>query len=225
MLYTSQHPFVYVTADVVAFSIRAGALQVLLVRRGRPPYAGRLAFPGGFVDPHEGLEQAARRELVEETSVRCDHVPLVQLGAYGDPGRDPRHRVVSTAYVAVLGPGIEPTAGDDAAEAAWHDVRSLLGEPDGVPLAFDHDEILRDALAWLGRQLEHTDLAAAFLRETFTIAELREVYEVVWGRALDAGNFQHKVTGADGFLSETGERRHGGGPGRPAALYRRADDA
>ena len=216
MVYTSEHPIFSVTADVVAFALHDGALSVLLVERGRPPYQGRWALPGGFVDEGEDLERAARRELAEETGLEVDRLAFWQLGAYGAPDRDPRSRVVSVAYAVVLPPGMQPVAADDAADAQWRAVGGLSGGG----LAFDHDVILGDALSWLDRRMEQTDLAAGLLPEEFTVAELREVYEVVWGRPLDPGNFQRKVTGADGFLVESG-RRPARGRGRPATLYRR----
>ncbi len=126
------------TVDVVVVAPIAGQHKVLLIRRKNPPFEGRWALPGGFVDPHEPLEDAARRELWEETGVRPAH--LVQLHTFGDPGRDPRGWTVSVAYLALVdekaGRTLQPEAGDDAAEAAWFD---LLAPP---PLAFDHAEIL-----------------------------------------------------------------------------------
>ena len=217
MVYTSEHPIFSVTADVVAFALHHGELSVLLVERARPPYEGRWALPGGFVDEGEDLLAAGRRELAEETGVEVGGLSVWQLGAYGAPDRDPRGRVVSVAHVAVLATASQPLAADDAADARWRAVGDLA---DRDELAFDHHLILGDALRWLDRRLEHTGLAAAFLPEEFTVAELREVYEVVWGRALDPGNFQRKVTGADGFLVESG-RRPARGRGRPATLYRR----
>lgn len=142
MPYTSEYPPFYVTADMVVLSDDA-APAVLLVRRGAPPYEGRLAMPGGFVDPDESLDAAARRELSEETGVDVgDAIRFEQLGAYGAPDRDPRGRIVSVAYLAVV-PGRPAAAGgDDAAEAGWHPVEAL----DADILAFDHAQILADAL-------------------------------------------------------------------------------
>jgi 8-oxo-dGTP diphosphatase len=216
VVYTSEYPFVYLTADVVALSMRPGAgLSVLMVKRGSAPYKGRWAFPGGFVDEGEDVQRAARRELREETGIPTRGTPLHQLRAYTAPRRDPRHRVISVPFVAVLSEPVEPTAADDAAHAEWLPVEELVGSR---RLAFDHAQILADALSWLRGMLEHTTMATAFLADEFTITELREVYEAVWGRSLDAGNFQRKVTGAPGFLEDTGERRLGG-RGRPATLF------
>ena len=216
MAYTSQYPFVYLTADVVALCMRPGAgLSVLMVKRGSAPYKGRWAFPGGFVDEGEDVERAARRELREETGVSTRGLTLHQLGAYTAPRRDPRHRVVSVPFVAVLSEAVEATAGDDAAHAGWLAVDDLLGSR---RTAFDHTQILADTMTWLREALERTTLATAFLADEFTVTELREVYEAVWGRRLDPGNFQRKVTGIPGFLEDTGERRIGG-RGRPATLF------
>jgi 8-oxo-dGTP diphosphatase len=210
-----EHPFVYLTADVVAFCVRDGDLHVLLVRRGNPPYRGRLALPGGFVDEGEPVERAARRELREETGLRDRTLVLEQLGAYAAPRRDPRHRTVSVAFLTALPADVAPVAGDDAADASWVRVEEVQGTR---RLAFDHAEILEDALERLRGNLERTTQATRFLPEEFTVAELREVYEAVWGRRLDPGNFQRKVAGTPGMLEDTGWRT-AGGRGRPATLF------
>jgi len=216
VVYTSQYPFVYLTADVVAFAVRPGTgLSVLLVKRGSAPYKGRWALPGGFVDEREDAEKAARRELREETGLRDRRLRLTQLGAYTAPRRDPRHRVVSVAWLATLRPDVAPAAGSDASEAEWLPVGDLLGSR---RLAFDHARILDDAVERLRSELESTSRAVSLVPAEFTVAELRRVYEEVWSRVLDPGNFQRKVTGVPGLLAETG-RRTGGNRGRPAALY------
>ncbi|UYM04725.1 NUDIX hydrolase [Solicola gregarius] len=140
MPYTSAFPPFAVTVDMVVLA-DAGR-QVLLVRRGGPPYEGSLALPGGFVEIDESLDAAARRELAEETGVDISKVPIAQVGAYGEPDRDPRGRTVSIAYVALLDQVVEATAGDDAAAAGWHRVEEL----DEARLAFDHARILADAM-------------------------------------------------------------------------------
>lgn len=213
--YTSEHPIFYVTVDVVVLTIRDATLCALAVERGSAPYQGRWALPGGFVEPDEDLAAAACRELEEETGLQADLARLEQLASYGEPGRDPRGRVVSVAWLAVVPQGADPRPGSDAAGARWRPVGQLLGEG---RLAFDHDQILTDGVERARSKLEYTALATAFVGEEFTIAELRSVYEVVWGVALDAGNFHRKVTGA-GVLEPTG-RSAQRGPGRPAALYR-----
>ncbi len=220
MTTTPEYPFVYLTADVVAFSMRPGTgLSVLVVKRANPPFKGRWAFPGGFVDEGEDVERAARRELAEETGVAARRLELEQLGPYTAPKRDPRHRTISVAYLTTFGPDVEPSAGDDAAAATWLRVDELLGTR---RLAFDHALILADALDRLRSNLERTTQAVSLLPGEFTIAELREVYEAVWGRSLDPGNFQRKVTGVAGFLEDTGYQRVGG-RGRPATLFRGGD--
>ncbi|MEV0974491.1 NUDIX hydrolase [Microtetraspora glauca] len=198
------------------FTVRQDQLQVLLIDRGNEPYLGCAALPGGFVRDGETLDEAALRELREETALDGRTLHLEQLHAYSDPERDPRGRIITVAYLA-LGPNLPPpVAGTDAAAAHWTPVSSAI---DGdMPLAFDHATILKDGLERARSQLEHTTVAAAFCPEPFTVGELRRIYEAVWGFKLDASNFRRKVTGTEGFLIPTGERRF---PevGRPAALY------
>ena len=212
----------FVTVDVALLTIRQGELSVLLIERGNDPYRGQWALPGGFVDPDEGLEAAARRELREETGV--DHIPghLEQLGTWGDPGRDPRGRTVSVVYVAMT-PEIAGVEGaDDAADARWWPVSVL--EPGGdVPLAFDHDRIVAAAVERVRSKLEYTPLATAFCDEPFTIAELRSVYEVVWGQPLDGSEFRRAVLSTPGFVKLCGETVADGAGGRVGDRYERGD--
>jgi 8-oxo-dGTP diphosphatase len=209
-----------VTVDLVVFTIRDERLCVLAIRRGARPFRGRWALPGGFVRDDEGLVEAARRELAEETGLGKLPVHLEQLATYGEPRRDPRMRVVSVAYLALAAALPEPTAGADAAEARWRPVADLLAMQSR--LAFDHEKILADGLERARAKLEYSPLATAFCDEEFTVAELRHVYEVVWGTRLDPRNFHRKVTGSPGFLVPTGRRTTRNG-GRPAQLYRRGD--
>lgn len=207
-----------VTVDLVVLTIRTPELCALLVRRAAAPYKGRWALPGGFVEPDEDLDAAAARELAEETSVTDLPVHLEQLRSYGDAKRDPRMRVVTVAYLA-LGPDLpDPVAGSDAAEAAWRPVGDLLGGT--AKLAFDHAVILADGVERARSKLEYTPLGTAFCPPQFTVGELREVYETVWGAELDPRNFHRKVTGAAGFLTPMGETTTRNG-GRPAQLYQR----
>ncbi|GAB3498982.1 NUDIX domain-containing protein [Nocardiopsis coralliicola] len=208
---------VWMTVDLAVFTIRGGALCVLLVERGKAPFAGREALPGGFVGAGEAIEAAAARELREETGVEASAFHLEQLGAYGSPDRDPRGRVVTVAYIA-LAPGLpEPVAGTDASGAHWADVAGLLA--DERTLAFDHGRVLRDAVERVRGRLEYTTIASVFCTEPFTISELRNVYETVWGEPLDPSNFRRKVLTTEGFVEPTGELSTSGA-GRPASLYR-----
>lgn len=218
----AEFPPFAVTVDLVVLTVRDDDLQALVVRRGAPPYEGRLALPGGFVHVDEDIETAARRELHEETGLRLGDVHLEQLATYGQPRRDPRMRVVSVAHLALAPELPAPVAGSDAAGADWRPVGELLDSP--RRLAFDHARILRDGVDRARAKLEYTPLAASFCQEPFTVGELRRVYEVVWGEDLDPRNFHRKVTGAPGFLVETGgtTTRQGG---RPAQLYRRGPAA
>jgi 8-oxo-dGTP diphosphatase len=213
--------------DLVVLTIRDGELCTLLIRRGVPPFKGRWALPGGFVLADEDLPAAAGRELREETGVALiasgadtPTVPtaghLEQLQTYGAPRRDPRGRVVSVAYLALLPDLPAPTAGSDAAMAHWRPMRTA------TKLAFDHEVILRDGIERARAKLEYTSLAAAFCPEEFTIAELRAVYEAVWGTTLDPRNFHRKATTTEGFVRATGRRR-AQAAGRPAELFTRGD--
>jgi 8-oxo-dGTP diphosphatase len=207
---------VLLTADVVALTLHPDdGLSVLLVRRGSSPFEGRWALPGGFVDPGEDLDAAASRELREETGAGSRTMRLEQLGAYGGPDRDPRGRVVSVAFLTGLPWTLAPEGGDDAAEAAWMPVADARRPR---RLAFDHRTILDDAIQRAGRLVERSGFAARLLPRSFTVSDLREVYEQLWGVELDAGNFQRKVTGVPGLLRPTGGSVQRG-RGRPAALY------
>jgi ADP-ribose pyrophosphatase YjhB (NUDIX family) len=214
-----------IAVDLVILTIRAGALSVLLVERGQEPFEGRFALPGGFLREGEDLLAAAVRELREETGLEGLAAHLEQVHAYASPGRDPRGRIASVAYLAILPDLPAPVAGTDAAAAAWVPLGPGGAAPVGGGaspggLAFDHDEILRDAVERARGRLENTPLATAFCGEHFTISDLRTVYEAVWGVALDQGNFHRKVTGMPGFVVPTGDVRYSS-TGRPATLYRR----
>ncbi|WP_199516759.1 NUDIX hydrolase [Nucisporomicrobium flavum] len=216
-------PAVAVTVDVVALTIRDGRLHVLLVERGAHPFAGWRALPGGFVRD-ETLDAAALRELAEETGLRpgegaLDRVHLEQLRSYGDPGRDPRMRVISVAYLAFAPSLPDPRPGSDAAGAFWVPVDEV------AELAFDHAAVLADGLDRARAKLEYTPLATAFVGPEFTIAELRAVYAAVWGEELHAGNFHRKVLSVPGFVESTGETapRAGERGGPKPRLYRAGD--
>ncbi|MEU5144468.1 NUDIX domain-containing protein [Streptomyces sp. NPDC021139] len=205
-----------VTVDLAVLTLRAGALHALLVERGQEPYAGRWALPGGFLLPTESAEEAARRELAEETGLAdVTGLHLEQLRTYSEPGRDPRMRVVSVAFAALLPDPPEPHGGGDATTARWVPYDEARG------LAFDHDRILADARDRVGAKLEYTCLATAFCPDEFTLGELQQVYETVWGTALDRPNFRRKVLATPGFVEPVpGAARLTGGRGKPAAVYR-----
>lgn len=215
------------TVDVVLLTVRQGRLSVLLVRRRRPPFGSAWALPGGFVEPDEELDGAAIRELAEETGL--DLVPrgihLEQLRTYGKPGRDPRGRAASVAYLALVPDLPLPVAGDDAGRARFWPIEDLAGD-DAPRLAFDHDEILRDGVERARAKLEYSSVALAFVQEPFTFGDLRRIYEAVWGVQLDHSNFRKKVLDSDGFVVPLGReapREKGGPGGRPAELYRRGE--
>lgn len=209
-----------VAVDLVVLTVRDGELAVLVVRRGIAPFKGSWALPGGFVLAGEDLADAAARELAEETAIDSVGAHLEQLATYGAPDRDPRGRVVTVAYLALV-PDLEvPVAGSDAADAQWMPVRELLGA--SGRLAFDHERILTDGVERARAKLEYSALAAAFCAPEFTIAELRRVYEAVWGTQLDPRNFHRKVTSTPGFVAETGATTTRDG-GRPAKLYCRGE--
>lgn len=199
------------SVDVVIFSLRHNALHVLLIRRAAPPFKGKWAIPGGFVEPNESLEEAARRELQEETDLADVYVE--QLYTFGEPKRDPRGRVVTVAYFALVPEDVRARAGDDAAEADWHPVDQL------PELAFDHTEIVGYALQRLRYKLEYTSVGFELLPNEFTLTDLQTAYEIVLGETLDKRNFRRRILEAE-VLAETSRYREGEGQGRPARLYR-----
>ncbi|WP_431964454.1 NUDIX hydrolase [Nocardia sp. bgisy134] len=214
---------VAIAVDLAVLTVRDDTLQILMVERGTDPWQGLLALPGGFLDDtREDLDTAAERELAEETGLDLDRAHLEQLRTYGSPNRDPRRRVVTVCYLAFIPDLPAPVAGGDAREAGWMPVKSLLNAH--TELAFDHKRIVADAVERTRSKLEYTMLATRFCAPEFTITELRRVYEIVWGQALDQRNFHRKITAAKGALIPTGKQtnRHGG---RPAALYRAGSES
>jgi 8-oxo-dGTP diphosphatase len=203
-------PRIRVSVDLVILTVRAGQLAALVWCRDAEPCQGRWALAGGFIRLDEDLPAAAARVLAERAGLPGAPVHLEQLQTYGYPDRDPRQRTVSVAYLG-LAPDLPAPA---QPRMSWQPVELL------TEMAFDHAHILQDGVERARAKLEYTPLAAAFCRDEFTVAELRRVYEIVWGTPLDPRNFHRKVTGAEGFLVETGSVT-ASGVGRPAQLYRR----
>lgn len=216
----SKYPSVGVTVDLAIFTIRNSKLCVLLIERGAHPEKGKWALPGGFVNTDESLDAAAARELKEETQLTIADGYLEQLKTYGNPFRDKRGFIVSVSYVALVPKVERPQAGDDAAKAHFFPVDEVLSEDFG--LAFDHRNIISDGLDRVRAKIEYAPIAHRFLEdETFTISELRNVYETVWGVELTPSNFRRKVQSVRGFLEQVGEKRTSSVEGgRASDLYR-----
>jgi 8-oxo-dGTP diphosphatase len=208
-------PRVAVVVDLVVLTVREQRLSALVWRRDREPYAGCWSLPGGFVQLDEDLPVAATRLMAERAGLADVRIHLEQLATYGYPDRDPRQRVVSVAYLG-LAPDLPASS---RAQVLWRPVDELT-QADHA--AFDHRRILLDGIERARAKLEYSPLAAAFCPPEFTVAELRRVYEIVWGTPLDPRNFHRKVTGAHRFLVPTGGTTTRDG-GRPARLYRRGD--
>ena len=215
---------VLVATDIALFTIKDGIFQVLLIKRGVPPFLDFWALPGGLIrmdigERGEEPEEAALRELREETGLAKDLGYLEQLGTYGSPNRDPREqRVISIAYFGI-GPTLEdPAGGSDASHATFVPVEEAIS--DQMDLAFDHRLILTDAIKRARAKLEYSTIATQFCTQEFTISELRKVYEIIWDTELDPGNFQKKVLSSPGFIMDLGRNAESSQTGgRPAKLY------
>lgn len=205
-----------VTVDVVIFTLVEQDLRVLLVKRKTTPFVGMWAIPGGFIRPNESLEAAATRKLAEETGVT--DVYTEQLYTFGDTERDPRMRVITVAYFALVSfDAIKHEPGDYEAATAWFSLNEL------PPLAFDHGQILNYALERLRYKLEYTAVGFELLPNEFTLTELQKAYEIVLNEPLDKRNFRRKILSAN-VIEETGKKTREG-EGRPAMLYRYRTDA
>jgi 8-oxo-dGTP diphosphatase len=209
MPHTYQYPRAALTVDCVVFGFDGGDLQVLLIRRGIAPFKDKWALPGGFVRVDETLDDAARRELAEETGLQ--DVFLEQLYTFGTVKRDPRERVVSIAYFALVQPSLV-TADTDAAEAKWFSVTAI------PPLAFDHADILAAALTRLRGKLTYQPIGFELLPPKFTLTQLQRLYEAVLGTDIDKRNFRKKVLSFDLLIPLKEKLRDGAH--RPAQLYR-----
>jgi len=209
-MFTYTHPHPAVTTDVVLFTIQNDALDVLLIRRAGDPFLGSWALPGGFIDIGEDLDAGALRELREETGVTG--VYLEQLYTFGRPDRDPRERVITIAYYALVPLGkVRPVAAGDARELAWFQLNQLPA------LAFDHDEIIALAKRRLAAKLQYSTIALQFMPPQFTLSELQRVYEIIQDEPMDKRNFRKRVLAYD-CIEETGRERRNGNH-RPARLY------
>ncbi len=210
------YPRPSVSTDVVVFSVVNDRLSILLIERRHPPYQGMWALPGGFVNLDESLEDAARRELEEETGVKNPF--LEQLYTYGDPDRDPRGRVITVSYFALISPDMaaKSTAGSDAASIKWHDIDQL------PELAFDHKDIITYAVTRLRYKFEHSTVGFELLPDEFTLTDVQKLYEIVLDEELDKRNFRRRILSAK-IIEPTLEKRIG--EGRPAQLYRYRQNA
>jgi len=208
--HTYEFPRPALTVDCVVFGYEGAGLQMLVIRRGIEPFKGAWALPGGFVHMDESLEEAARRELAEETGLK--EVFLEQLFTFGEVERDPRGRVVSVAFYALVRPDQHPAQGDtDAEEAQWFSMEDL------PRLAFDHAAILAMALERLRGKVRYQPVGFELLPKRFTLGQLQGLYEAILGREIDKRNFRKKVLGFDFLIAlEAFEK----GAHRPARLYR-----
>ena len=206
----NDYPKPSVTADIVLFTVMDDDLKVLLIKRAKEPFQGMWAIPGGFVRIEEDLEAAAIRELKEETGV--EDVYLEQLYTFGKPGRDPRGRVITVAYFALVNAKeFRLKASTDASDAAWFSVYKL------PRLGFDHKDILEYALQRLRYKLEYTTVAFQLLPQMFTLTQLQATYETIFNKKLDKRNFRKKILSL-GLLKDTGKSTSGVSH-RPAKLY------
>ncbi len=211
MSYTYLHPHPAVTTDIIVFTVQDDVLKVLLIQRLAPPHEGSWALPGGFVEIEESLDACALRELREETGL--EGIYLEQLYTFGEPERDPRERVISIAYFALVPSDklvLQP--GSDASAVAWHAISAL------PELAFDHGKIINIACQRLTDKMEYSTIGLMFMSSEFTLSQVQSLYEVISGKLRDKRNFRKWLLSLDA-IEETG-RKKAEGAYRPAMLYR-----
>lgn len=201
-----------VTVDIILFTVKKEELKILLVKRNLKPFKDMWAIPGGFIKMDETLEEAAKRELLEETNVK--DVYLEQLYTFGDPKRDPRTRVITVTYFALVSSEkFKLKSATDTKDVKWFSMNNL------PELSFDHKEILGYGLKRLRWKLEYTTVAFSLLPEKFTLTQLQKLYEIIFNKELDKRNFRKKIKSLK-MVKETSESQedvmH-----RPAKLYTR----
>jgi 8-oxo-dGTP diphosphatase len=211
---TEKYPRPSVTVDVVIVALRDNELHVLLIKRETEPYRGKWALPGGFVNIDETLDAAARRKLAEETGV--SHVYLEQLYTFGELDRDPRGRVISVAYIALVPTPLTVHGGSDTGDAQWWPINAM------PLLAFDHSDIVQYAVTRLRYKIEYSAVGFRLMPPEFTLSELQKAYEIVLGEPLDKRNFRRRIMEAE-VIEPLDEIRSG--DGRPARLYRFRPDS
>lgn len=211
MAFTYQYPHPAVTTDIVVFTIQEKQLKVLLIMRGGEPFKGHWALPGGFIKMDEDLETGALRELNEETGVK--DVFIEQLATFGAVKRDPRERVITVAYYALIpSDKLVLKAATDADAAAWFPISKL------PPLAFDHKDILTLARKRLSSKIDYSTLAFQFLSDLFSLSDVQSVYEIIKGEPVDKRNFRRDLLAQDFLVATNKERAEGAG--RPAQLFK-----
>lgn len=207
----SKHEKPSVAVDILLFTIAGGQLEILLVQRGLDPFKGQWALPGGFVRMNESLEDAAKRELEEETGVK--NIYMEQLFTFGSPKRDPRTRVISITYMALATrTGWSLKASGDANQTQFFSTSAL------PELAFDHMQIYKYGLDRLRSKLGYTNISFGLLPDQFTLTDMQNVYEIILNKKLDKRNFRKKMLSMD-ILATVGKKSSGGAH-RPAELYR-----